>query len=299
MSTQVFPQRGGATIQQTGINPKRFARGPRESHTGFHRASLISPAGHFPLHAPFLYSGVDARFILSPYLSLMLTLAIETSGPTGSVALVASGAVVAEKTLELGRQHAQALLPTIRSLLHDTDRSVRDLQLVAVSLGPGSYTGLRIGIVCAKTLAYAIGCPLAAVDTLQTIACNSPEDVPAVEVISDAQRGDLFVGRYARTSAGDWAPQNEIAIVRAEGWAAELVAGATISGPGLEKVANLLDGRFHLLPSECHVPAAVWVARLGIAAYEAGQAVDLWGIEPRYLRRSSAEVQWEKLHPGK
>jgi len=229
----------------------------------------------------------------------MLTLAIETSGPTGSVALVESGRVVAEKTLELGRQHAQALLPTIRSLLKDSAHPVRDLQLVAVSLGPGSYTGLRIGVVCAKTLAYVVGCPLAAVDTLQAIACNSPADVAAVEVISDAQRGDLFVGRYTRTSAGDWAPQNEIAVVRSETWAAELVAGATISGPGLEKIANLLDGRSRLLPPECHVPAAVWVARLGVAAHEAGQAVDLWGIEPRYLRRSSAEVQWEKLHPGK
>ncbi len=75
---------------------------------------------------------------------------------------------------------------------------------MAVSVGPGSFTGLRVGVVCAKTLAYANGCQLAAVDTLEAIAANSPADVVSVHVIADAQRGDLFVADYCRKSIVEW-----------------------------------------------------------------------------------------------
>src|SRR5712671_1633891 len=107
----------------------------------------------------------------------LLTLAIETSGPLGSVAVIEAGQVLGEETLELGRQHGQSLIPTIGRVLADSGKKARDCQLVAVSVGPGSYTGLRVGVVCAKTLAYVANCRLAAVDTLQSIACNSPVDV--------------------------------------------------------------------------------------------------------------------------
>ena len=76
-----------------------------------------------------------------------------------------------------------------------------------MSVGPGSFTGLRVGVVCAKTLAYATGARLAAVDTLEAIAANSPPDVETVHVITDAQRGDLFVGTYRRTADGRLAPR--------------------------------------------------------------------------------------------
>src|SRR5450759_3825007 len=99
----------------------------------------------------------------------MLTLAIETSGPLGSVALFESETVLGEQSLELGRQHGQSLIPTIRQLLTFYGKLPRDLELVAVSIGPGSYTGLRVGVVCAKTLAYAANSQLVAVDTLHAV----------------------------------------------------------------------------------------------------------------------------------
>jgi tRNA threonylcarbamoyladenosine biosynthesis protein TsaB len=229
----------------------------------------------------------------------MLTLAIETSGRAGSVALVNADGLLAEQVLELGSRHAQSLVPTIGRLLAGSGHAARDLALVAVSVGPGSFTGLRVGVVCAKTLAYAVGCPLAAVDTLRAIACNSPAEVSDVDVVCDAQRGDLFVGRYSRTPTGLWQARGEIEIVRAEDWAARLHPDLIVSGPGLDKYASLAEGRVRLLAAEFRVPVATWVARLGVAAHEAGESTDLALVEPRYLRRSSAEAQWEKLHPGK
>src|SRR5437016_3375486 len=140
----------------------------------------------------------------------MLTLAIETSGSVGSVAVLESTRVLGEQSLALGRQHGQSLVPTIRQLLSDCGKRARDCDLVAVSIGPGSFTGLRVGVVCAKTLAYAADCRLAAVDTLHAIACNSPPDVSTVEVLCDAHRGDLFTGRYTRNATGGWNPQEGI-----------------------------------------------------------------------------------------
>jgi hypothetical protein len=71
----------------------------------------------------------------------------------------------------------------------------------------------------------------------------------------------------------------------------------TVSGPGVEKIASLIVGRCRVLDLEFRAPQATWIARLGIRAAETGATSDLWGVEPLYLGRSSAEVQWEKLHP--
>lgn len=228
----------------------------------------------------------------------MLTLAIETSGPLGSVALFESGTVLAEQSLELGRQHGQSLIPTISQLLKHCGKLPRNLQLVAVSIGPGSYTGLRVGVVCAKTLAYAANCQLVAVDTLHAVACNSPADTTAIEVICDAQRGDLFAGKYLRDTSGNWIPEHDIRQIPAEAWAHEVKPTDTVSGPGLDKFASLVEGRCRVLTSEFRRPLAVWVGRLGIEKLNSGHAADLWSVEPLYLRRSSAETQWEKLHPA-
>lgn len=227
----------------------------------------------------------------------MLVLAIETSGPIGSVALCQHDAPLAEQTLELGRKHAQSLVPAIRHALDGCSRSPRDVGLLAVSIGPGSYTGLRVGVTCAKTLAYAASCPLVAVDTLRAIACNAPADVSCVEVIADAQRGELFAGRYERSGTGTWLRSGEIRVLGAQDWAAGLAGAPTVSGPGLEKFGALVAGRCRVLGPEYRVPTAANVARLAVEMLAAGETVDPWDVEPLYLRRSSAEVQWETLHP--
>ena len=229
----------------------------------------------------------------------MLTLAIETSASLGSVALFEANTVLAEQSLELGRQHGQSLIPTIQQLLSNCGKQPRDLELIAVSIGPGSYTGLRVGVVCAKTLAYAANCRLTAVDTLQAVACNSPADTTIVEVICDAQRGDLFAGKYSPGTAGHWVPQHPIRQISAAAWANEVHSADTVSGPGLDKYSQLVEGRCRVLDPEFRRPHAVWVGRLGLDQSAAGVVADLWGVEPLYLRRSSAETQWEKLHPAR
>jgi tRNA threonylcarbamoyladenosine biosynthesis protein TsaB len=224
----------------------------------------------------------------------MLILGIETSGLEGSIAVCRDRACLAKAPLETApRRHAQTLVAQIAEVMRRLDIRAADLEGVAVSIGPGSFTGLRVGVVCAKTLAYAIGCSLAAVDTLAAIAANSPLDVKVVHVIADAQRGDLFAGTYRRVSATDWDCEHPPAIVSADTWIATLAEGDVILGPALATYRLQVPGRCRQLPPSDWNPSARNVAEIGARQIERGLVADVEHLEPRYLRRSAAEERAE------
>jgi tRNA threonylcarbamoyladenosine biosynthesis protein TsaB len=227
----------------------------------------------------------------------MLILALETSTPTGSVALLDDARLLAGQTLELGKKHAQSLIPAIDETLRAAGRTSDQLNLIAVSIGPGSYTGLRVGVVAAKSFAYALHCPLVAVDTLHAIAVNAPDDVAQVEVVADAQRGDLFVGRYRKGAPASWTPLQPVEVLATDTWIASLPAGQVVMGPGLDKIRSRLSPDTQVLDQSLWTPHALQVGRLGLQAATERSFAEVGTLEPTYLRRSSAEVQWEKLHP--
>ncbi len=99
-------------------------------------------------------------------------------------------------------RHGRGLVPAIREQLHAAGLTLADLDGVVVGLGPGSFTGLRVGVMAAKTLAYATGKPLAGLDSLELVAHNAPGDVLSVAVAADAQRGDLFTAEFHREQPG-------------------------------------------------------------------------------------------------
>jgi tRNA threonylcarbamoyladenosine biosynthesis protein TsaB len=227
----------------------------------------------------------------------MLILGIETSGARGSIALFQNGDCLAEAKLEdAPRRHAQTLVTQIRELFGQLALRIPALEAVAVSVGPGSFTGLRVGVVCAKTLAFATGARLAAVDTLEAIAANSPPDVEAVHVITDAQRGDLFVGTYRRAADGDWLREGPLSIVAGEAWFAGLHAGDVVTGPGLatwreahDALPNPSETAWRGLPESVWTPSARAVAAIGSRQIARGLVADCAALEPFYLRRSAAD----------
>src|ERR1041385_8383863 len=115
-------------------------------------------------------------------------LVIETSGRAGTVGVAVGHDLRRVRRLDEARRHARDLAPAVAELLKAEGWKARDLQAVTVSRGPGSYTGLRVGIMSAKTLAYATGCVLLAVDTFAAIAHQAPAEALCLDVIADAQQ---------------------------------------------------------------------------------------------------------------
>lgn len=227
----------------------------------------------------------------------LLTLGVETSGQTGAVALRRGGQMVESISLQqTGRRHAQTLISEVDAMLRRASHATRQLDAVAVSIGPGSFTGLRVGVVFAKTLAYATGCRLAAVDTFRAIAAACPADVSEVFVVSDAQRGELFVGRYLLTDSGTGPQrQGEIVIEPAELFCERIQQAASsrtdlaVSGPAAGTLLFSSSAAVRILPEELRHPRAEFVAELGEQQVLAGELCDPWQLEPFYLRRSAAE----------
>jgi len=130
--------------------------------------------------------------------------ALDTSGFSGSVALIDGPRVVAELALDANRRSAQTLAPAIAQLLARMQTNPRQIGLVATTIGPGSFTGLRIGVTTAKTFAYAVGAAVLGIGTLEAIAHGVPGEILAgqpreIHAVLNAQRRELFVGRFQAT----------------------------------------------------------------------------------------------------
>lgn len=223
----------------------------------------------------------------------VLTLAIETSQPAGSIALLRNAECLAERTLQLRQGHGQSLIPGLAQLLRDFGYTPRDCGRVAVGTGPGSFTGLRVGIVCAKTWAYATGAQLVDVPSFLTIASNAPPDVAELQVVSDAQRGDFSVGRFRRDPDGNWLTVGTVEILAAAEWRSSLQPGQVIATPQPAVIAPWIAEHSRLLPIEMGQPSARWTGWWGDRRADEGQFADPWSLEPLYLRRSSAEETWD------
>lgn len=197
---------------------------------------------------------------------------------------------------QAGRRHAQTLISEVDALLRRAGHTAQQLDAIAVSIGPGSFTGLRVGVVFAKTLAYTTGCRLTAVDTFRAIAAASPADVSEVFVVSDAQRGDLFAGRYLLADSGIGPQrQGEIVIESGEQFCERIQVLASsqtdlaITGPAAGTLPFPSSSAVRILPEEFWQPRAEFVAELGEQQVLAGELSDPWQLEPFYLRRSAAE----------
>lgn len=221
-------------------------------------------------------------------------LILETSHRPGFVALAEGPHLVGERRLDEARRHARDLAPACRGLLEAQGWNARDLAGVIVSRGPGSYTGLRVGLMSAKTLAYATGCALAAVDTFAAIASQAPAESLRLDVVADAQQDKLYVERYIRADAeAPWRIETPLAIVPFASWLDSLTPERWISGPGLENRLERLPQAQPIVPAADWLPRPASLLTLGLARLHGGERDDPYAVEPLYLRPSSAEEKWQ------
>jgi tRNA threonylcarbamoyladenosine biosynthesis protein TsaB len=224
----------------------------------------------------------------------MKILALETTGASGSVAALLGERIIAERALTAGQRSAQSMAPGIAELLREVGWQARDVQLVAVTVGPGSFTGLRVGVTTAKTFAYATGAAVIGVDAMLAVAAQTPASELRCWAAFDAQRGELVVAEVERsaTEAGDVRIVTAPAIVDAESWIAKLPKDALISGPGLARCREFFDSKVRVADERTWQPQAGIVGQIGSRSDRAGARQDLWSLSPVYFRPSAAE---EKL----
>jgi tRNA threonylcarbamoyladenosine biosynthesis protein TsaB len=162
------------------------------------------------------------------------------------------------------------------------------------SRGPGSYTGLRVGLMSAKALAYATGCRLVPVDTFAAVAEQAPGEARKLLVVADALQGLAYVQRFERGGSDDvWQPADELAIRPADEWLPWLAAGVWVGGPGVSVFADRIPAAVSIVAEEDRLPRVESVFAAGLRIPPVSRD-ELMRLEPLYLRGSSAEENWAK-----
>ena len=227
----------------------------------------------------------------------MIVLGIETSSTVGSVAVCDEDAARAVHVFPPGPRHARNLLPAVDGVLRRAGLGKEQVDAVAVSEGPGSFTGLRIGIACAKTLAFALGWHCVGVPSLEVLAQNVPAgempDGGVVCPVRDARRAQVY-GTIFRREGGRWQDTTGVLLLPPGDLAARLPEGAVVFGTGVEAYPGLFAAtRFAVGPAAYETGRAEAVARLGRERILAGEAVDPTDLVPRYYRLTEAEERLE------
>jgi tRNA threonylcarbamoyladenosine biosynthesis protein TsaB len=219
--------------------------------------------------------------------------AIETSGRHGSVAAlwgdIDQSHVVGQISLTGDQRTAQALVPALQRLLIAAGWMTKSIELIAAAVGPGSFTGLRIGVTTAKTFAYAVGAEVIGVNTLAALATQAPAGNASLWTILDAQRQELFAARFAIDDAGQLQAEHEATIVPNADWLFNLQPGDRVIGPPLARLEPQLPIGVEVISSALWQPMAAAVGRVAWSAYQSGQRDDLWQLAPNYYRTSAAE----------
>ncbi len=233
----------------------------------------------------------------------VLILAIETSTGCGSVALTrggaASGKVLGEYTLQPEITHSRRLLGSVKGMMDALAVTWSDLDAVAVSQGPGSFTGLRIGMAAAKGIARAANCPLIGIPTLDGLARQlTPASLP-IYLVLDARKQQVYAARYCFTG-DDWVRTSPFAVLSAEQLEKRIEEPTLVIGPGVPACAEQLrrHDQVRLVYSSLLHPRAAAIgfsAAVRLGRQEGGGEDNL---VPLYVRASEAELNLQRS-PGR
>ncbi len=227
----------------------------------------------------------------------MYLLGIDTSTKTGSVAVVSETAVIAQYSLNIEVTHSERFMSTVDRVLMDTGIPVSQVDGFAVAIGPGSFTGLRIGLSAVKGLALVTGKPVAAVPTLRALAWNVPFAAHPVCPMLDARKNEVYAALYTHEgpTLTQIMPEAVISLSKLSG----VITGRTVftgeaSHHYRAEIEKLFGERALFAPRAAVLPSAASVAEIGIEMIRSGRYSDPDSLTPMYIRRPEAEVAWEK-----
>lgn len=228
----------------------------------------------------------------------MNTIAIETSSSVGSVACVAHGRPIHERNFTKGLVHGRELLVELDKCMREVDWKRSDIELVAVSVGPGSYTGLRVGVAAAKALAYALRVQVIAVPSLDVIAENGPKTADHVAVAVDARREQVYASFYTNVAFSFFREDGPLVLSPQE-FAERLEHPVYVLGDALTKYSDAIVGQgVEAMGEITWRPQATNVGLLGEKAFLIGERTDPLKLSPLYLRLPEAEEKWRAGKSG-
>lgn len=264
---------------------------PRERRIGYSKR-LVCYSGWILASLKRMFRLVCDDDLLDKKAFVVNILALETSGRQGSLAVArADGSeveIISTRTLPATVRTAQTLIPEIRALLKQCDLAPTDVQLIGVTIGPGSFTGLRIGATVAKTFSYSTGAKLVSVHTLAALAEPIVQSGTRVWTIMDAQRKELFAACHT-TGGESLAILPDTKVIGIPSWLENLEPGDTVCGPPLEKLSKRIGKGITVVESALWSPQADAVTRLGFKLYQQGRLTDPIQLVPNYYRKSAAE----------
>jgi len=222
-------------------------------------------------------------------------LAIETSGRIGSVALIDQNGAIEEREFPHGLQHAAGLIPLIDQLSTQRGWTPAQLEHVYVSAGPGSFTGLRIGITLAKTLAFTTGAKLVAVPTMRVLVANAPPEAQHAIIVLDAKRDQIFTARFARIDQR-WDEQEPAHLDTLSAMLTRSPRPIHLIGEGIlfhqQHIPAGADDIILTKPEAWRARASI-LAEIGAELAAAANFVDPYQLQPIYIRPPEAQEKLE------
>lgn len=239
----------------------------------------------------------------------MKILALDSSGLVATVAVLEDDVMVAEYTTCYKKTHSQTLLPMLDEIKKMIELDMKSIDAIAVTKGPGSFTGLRIGCATAKGLGLALDCPLLAIPTVDALAYNMYGSHAIICPLMDARRDQVYTGlyRFEKSEHGyemvRELPQCAISIDEIITLVNEKGLEVIFLGDGVpvykEKIEAMCQVEYSFAPAGLNRQQASSVALLGADMYAKGQTVLADEMEPDYLRLSQAERERKEMEERK
>lgn len=228
----------------------------------------------------------------------MIVLALDTSTMISSCAVLDEEQVLGEYSLNQNETHSENLVPMIKEVLENLDLKVEDIDLYGVAIGPGSFTGLRIGVAIVKALAHVFDKPVVGVSTLEALAYNLPNHKIIVPMI-DARRDRVYTGIYTwqdgriKTIMEPTVLEIDKLLDILEGYD-ELIVNGNGSVIHKEKINDRLKGKVRFSTMGNNFCRAISVGELALIKYKGGYVDNFYSLVPEYLKESQAQADLKK-----
>jgi len=240
-----------------------------------------------------------------PIIGHVLILALDTSSPSGSVAVLRDERIIGSVSTWTDEVYSARMFRHLEFLLQELSLRLEEFDLFAVAAGPGSFTGLRVGLAAVKGWAEVYQKPIAAISGLEAVAVQSHSTVPLLVPVLDARRGQIYFGFYRRVGPAQLALESEECVATPEEFVQALSARTpkvefTVLTPipalvreALSRLETPLASPGKMSIDDASPILAPYVGLLGYRRAQRGELSDALTLDANYVRRTDAELHWK------